>query len=217
MSHSVVAKLALVAMLINCSWFASAQTLQVRTPLSTENVRTEESSLADLVADAIRSAAGAEIALIAATSFSELTIPTGPAKPEDFERALVFRGDSIVVMKLTGAQLLRALEHAFSLYPAKSAAFLQVSGITVTADPSAPRGERIKEVRVQKETLDTTRKYAVAMPAPLAGGALVYSKAWSREDVDRDTKITLGEALRQYVSSLSEIQIKTGERIVVRK
>lgn len=195
----------------------SVQTVRVRETLTTANVRHEESNLADVIVDAVRAAGGAEIGFVAATSFAEVTLQAGSVPVEDFERALVFRGDTVVVLRLTGEQILRALEHSFGLYPGKSAAFLQVSGITVTADGTAPRGERIKEVRVGKELLDKSRSYTVAMPAPLAGGALVYSRAWNRENIERETRITLGEAVRQYVGGLSEIDIKPGERIVVRK
>lgn len=196
---------------------ALAQVIEVREPLTTATARNEESNLADVVADAIRSAGQAEIALIPATSFADATVPAGQAKPEDFEKALVFRGDTIVVMKLTGAQIRKALEHAFGLYPAKSAAFLQVSGIVVTVNGTAPRGQRVEAIRCGKEALDDAKLYRVAMPAPLASGALVYSKAWSRDDMERDTKVTLGEALREYLGKLTEVSIKAGERIVVRK
>jgi len=194
-----------------------AQTVQVREPLSTANVRTEESNLADVIADAIRSAAEADVALIAATSFAEVSIPAGSAAAEDFEKALVFRGDSIVVMKLKGAQIRTALEHGLSLYPAKSAAFLQVSGISFEVNAAAPRNERVTALKVGKDPLDPDKTYTVAMPSPLAGGALVYSKAWSRSDMDRDTKITLGDAVRTYLAKNPEISVKIGERIIVRK
>lgn len=196
---------------------AQAQSVQVRQPLTTTNVRTEESNLANVVTDAIRMVASAEIGLMAASSFAEITINEGEARVEDFERALVFRGDTVVVMNLTGAQIRKALEHGLSLYPARSAAFLQVSGISFQINAAAPRGERVENVRVGNNPLDPDRVYKVAMPAPLAGGALVYSKAWSRENQDRDTKITLAEALRFYLARNSEISGKTGERIVVRR
>lgn len=194
-----------------------AQTVQVREPLSTASVRVEESTLADVVADAMRSVTGAEVALVAATSFAEVTIQPGNVNVEEFERALVFRGDTVVIMKLSGAQIRKALEHGLALYPAKSAAFLQVSGLSFQINPSAPRNERVENLKVGKEPLDVARTYTVAMPSPLASGALVYSKAWSKEDMERDTKITLGDALKGYLGKVTEISLKAGDRIAVRR
>ncbi|NLH98233.1 MAG: hypothetical protein GX446_01935 [Chthonomonadales bacterium] len=185
--------------------------------LTTRNVRTEESNLASLIADAIRAVDKSEVALIAATSFADVTLPKGDIRADDVLRALVFRGDTVVVMRLTGAQIKRALEHALSLYPARSAAFLQVSGLTVTVDPTADRNARIQSVRVGKDPLDESRTYKVAMPSPLAGGALVYTKAWSRDDIERDTRKTIEEAVREYLASNPEISPKSGERIVFKR
>ena len=58
-------------------------TLQVASELTTKNVRTEESNLAGLVADAIRAVQKSDIALIPAIGFTETTVPKGPATAED--------------------------------------------------------------------------------------------------------------------------------------
>lgn len=196
---------------------ARSQSVRVTEALTTANVRTEESYLASVVADAIRASAKTDVALIAATSFADTTIPAGNASPADFERALLFRGDTVVVLRLPGAQLKQALEHGLSLYPARSAAFLQVSGLSYELAVGADRGSRVTNLKIGKEPLNETRVYTVAMPSPLAGGALVYSKAWSRSDIERDTKVTLDEALKSYLAAIDELPQKTGGRIVVRK
>lgn len=196
---------------------APVPAVRITEDLTTANVRAEESNLAGLVADAIRNAAKSDVALIAATSFAEVTLPKGDIRADDVLRSLVFRGDAVVVMKLTGAQIRRALEHSVSLYPARSAAFLQVSGLKVSVDPSADRNARIVAVQVGKEPLDEAKTYTVAMPSPLAGGALVYSKAWSRDDIDRDTRKTIEEAIREYLATSPTIAVKTGERIVIKR
>jgi len=192
-------------------------TIRVRETLTTDNVRTEESSLANVVADSIRASAKAEVGLIAATSFATVTIGAGEAATQDFTRALVFRGDTVVLMRLSGSQIKTALEHGLGLYPAKSAAFLQVSGISFEVNASAPKGSRVVNLKVGKAPLVPDRVYTTAMPSPLAGGALVYSKAWSKADLERETGITLDQALADYLSTLTEISGKGDGRIVVRK
>lgn len=196
---------------------AQADVIRVDDDLTTRNVRTEESNLANVVADAVRAAADSNIALVAATSFADITVAKGDVSADDILRALVFRGDNVVVLRLTGAQIKRALEHGLGLYPAKSAAFLQVSGIAITVDPSADRNSRIQTIKVGKEPMDDAKTYTVAMPSPLAGGALMYSKAWSRDDVDRDTRKTLEQAVRDYFASKPTINPKTGERIAFKR
>ena len=196
---------------------ARADVVRVDDELTTRNVRTGESNLANIVADAVRTASNSNIALIAATSFAEVTLPKGDVRADDVLNALVFRGDTVVVLRLTGSQIRRALEHGLGLYPARSAAFLQVSGLSMTIDPSVPRNSRIQTIKVGKEPMEDDKTYTVAMPSPLAGGALTYSKAWSREDVDRDTRMTLEQVIRDYFAGKPTISAKTGERIVIKR
>jgi len=200
------------------------QTLQVTAELTTRNVRTEESNLASIVADAVRAAdPAAEIAFVAASSFNEVTIPKGSATPDDILKALAFRTDSLQVLKLTGAQVRQALEHGLAIHPQRHSAFLQVSGITVTVDPSAPRDRRVVSVRVGSAPLSETKIYLVAMPAPLASGALNYDRIWRRSDVERDVTgptgepMTLEEAVRRYLASHRTVPVRNEERIVFRK
>ena len=212
----IAAMLALPAVVVGQET-PGAPVLRVEQELTTRNVRTEESNLGSLIADAIRAVDKSQIALIAATSFADVTLPKGDVKADDVLRALVFRGDTVVVMKLKGSQVKTALEHALSLYPARSAAFLQVSGLKVTVDPSADRNARVVSVMVGKEPLDESRVYSVAMPSPLAGGALVYSRAWSRDDMERDTRKTMEEAVREFLASNPTITARTGDRIVFKR
>lgn len=212
-AYSIIASA--IVIMIATSVTGQAADVIVKRTLSTRDVRTEESPLASVVADAIRAAGKAEIGLIAATSFTDATIPEGSAKPEDFVRSLMFKSDTVVVMRLTGAQVKTALEHGLGMLPARSAAFLQVSGIRIRANPTAQRGSRVDSIQVGKAALDPSRTYTVAMPSPLAGGALVYSKAWSRTDMDRDTGTTLEDALKAFLATTKEIGNATEERIVL--
>lgn len=181
--------------------------LNVTTELSTKNVRKQECNLGCVIADSIRDAAGADIALIAASSFSEHTIPKGSASPEDFLKALAFRNDSVVVVKLTGEKVRAALEHGLALYPQMHSAFLQVSGMTVNIDPGQEKDKRVTSVKVGGASLDDKKVYMVAMPSPLADGGLAYYRIWSKSDIDKskDPKSTLEEAVKAYLKGKSTI------------
>lgn len=184
--------------------------------LSTKNVRTEESGLANAVVDAVRDASGADAAWLPAAAFSELTLSKDAAPAEWVSRLLPYRDDRIVVLKLTGEQIKQALERALTLYPQPNAGFLQVSRLQVTFDPAKPVGERVVRVLVNKAELDPARTYRVATSATLAYGALGYFKVWERSAVEKETNQTVGEAVRNYLEAGKPI-VGVSERIVAVK
>src|SRR5262249_21861341 len=124
--------------------------LQVQSELTTKSVRTEESGLADIIADAIRDVDKSDVAFVPASSFTDTTLGKGNATVEDVLKALEYRDDSVMIAKLTGAQIKKALEHGLALYPQKNMGFLQVSGITVVIDPMAEKDHRVASVKVSR-------------------------------------------------------------------
>lgn len=187
--------------------------------LSTRNVRTEESDLANLVVDALRDASGAEVAWLPATAFHEVSLSRDTPPAEMVTRLLPYRDDRIVVLKLTGAQVLQALERSLTLYPQPNAGFLQVSGLQVTFDPAKPAGERVVQVLIgteNKQELQPQQEYRVATSVTLAYGALGYFKVWDRSAVERELDTTVGDALRAYLEAGKPIP-GVSERIVPRK
>lgn len=189
--------------------------------MTTRNVRSEESNLANLIADALRASDKeedrADIAFMPASAFAEVTIPKGTASVDDILKALVFRDDIVVIVKLTGAQVKRALEHGLAIYPQKNSAFLQVSGLTATIDPSREKDSRVVAVKVGRNPLDENKTYTVAMPSPLANGGLVFSKVWDRSAKDHDTDRTVEQAVVAYLSKQSTLGGKSEERLVFKK
>lgn len=187
--------------------------------LTTKNVRTEESDLANVVVDALRDASGADIAWLPAAAFHEVTLSRDTPPAEMVSKLLPYRDDRVVVLKLTGAQIQQALERALTLYPQPNAGFLQVSGLQVTFDPTKPAGERVVRVQVGtegKQEVDPQREYRVATSATLAYGALGYFKVWERSAVERETDKTVGDALRAYLEAGKPIA-GASERIVAVK
>lgn len=187
--------------------------------LSTKNVRTEESDLANVVVDALRDASGADIAWLPAAAFNEVTLSRDTPPAEMVTRLLPYRDDRVVVLKLTGAQILQALERALTLYPQPNAGFLQVSGLQVNFDPAKPAGERVVRVQIgteNKKDLEPQKEYRVATSATLAYGALGYFKVWDRSAIERETDKTVGGALRAYLEAGKPI-VGNSERIVAVK
>src|SRR5262249_7236927 len=153
-------------------------------------------------ADALRDAAKTDVAFIAASSFEEITIKKGPTSAGDILKSLSFHDHNIAVVKLTWEQIKNALEHAMGLVPIKSSYFLQVSGITVTVDPKADKGQRVQSLRIGGSPKSDTKQYTVAMPAPLANGALAFHTIWPKSAIDtsRNGSKTLAEAVTTYLA-----------------
>lgn len=94
-----------------------------------------------------------------------------------------FGSDQIVVVKLSGAQIKQAFERSLSVYPMPNSGFLQISGFEVSFSGSAPIGQRVKTATASGMSIDNSRTYTIAMPAPLGRGGFGYFKIWDKSDI----------------------------------
>ncbi len=140
---------------------------------------TEAFGPAQVAADAMREAAGADMAFLAAGMIKS------NYDPKDLSSLLQFPTDELVVVSLKGSQVRQALERSVSLYPAPNTGFLQLSGLEAAFSKSAAPEHRITSVIVGGNKLDDSRTYTVAMPASLARGGLGYFKVWDRNAITR--------------------------------
>ena len=192
---------------------ARADSVKTEIELSTKDVSSKQVPFGGIIADAIRASAKADIALIAASFFSdsEVTIPKGNFDSAEVLRGLEFKDNKIAVLKLKGDQIRRALDYAFFLYPKANSSFLQYSGLTVTMDAD----NKIKSVKVGDDALENGKTYKVAMPISLANGALSYFKFWKKSDIDKETDKTLKEVVANYLSSHKTIT-KNDDRLIAK-
>ena len=138
-------------------------------------VRVSETNLGDLVTDAFRVQAGADVALDCAGSI-RTNLPKGDITISDLLSVYPF-GNRVSMRELTGQQLLDALEWGVKDVPGGFGGFLQVSGLSYAFDPNVKSscqadennmfagvtGEyRVKNVMVGGEPLDLERTYKVA-------------------------------------------------------
>jgi 2',3'-cyclic-nucleotide 2'-phosphodiesterase (5'-nucleotidase family) len=197
-------------------------TLKTDVELHTKDMGAKDNVLGHVVADAIRRAAKADFAFIAASYFApEIKIPRGQTTTEEVLKALEYRTDGVLIVKLTGSQIARALEHGLSLFPKSNSGFLQVSGLVVTIAPQAEAEKHVLSVKAEGAALDPNRTYRVAMPAPLANGALAYFRIWKKSDIEKESakemeKVTLESALSDYLRQNKTID-KGEERIIVKE
>jgi 5'-nucleotidase len=128
------------------------------------HLRTSETNLGNLVADAIRADANADIAITNSGSIrGDRVFPAGPLTRRTLVEIHPF-AHVICVVALPGRVLLQALNHGVSSLPAGDGRFPQVSGLTMLVDPNAPAGNRVRDVKVNGQPLDLERTYTVAIP-----------------------------------------------------
>lgn len=183
-------------------------------PLSSSGIATEESSIGDLVADAVKEAAHTSIALMPAGSFREVNIPKGKTDTESVLRCLQYPDDRVVVLELTGIQLQHALERSVSIYPQKTLGFLQVSGVEMSFKQSGPKGERVLSIVIGKEKLVNDRKYRVATTLPLAEGSYGYFTVWNSTNIGKTKDITVSRAVSDYLSTKNLLDYSDQHRIL---
>lgn len=165
----------------------SANIGKAQTDLDGSTVKIQETNLGNFVADALRDASGADVALIHATAFREnAKIAAGDIDDQQIRSLLTLATDKVILLKLTPRKLKDVMERAVSKYPGPNVSMLQVSGMKVMFDQNLPARSRVLSITVgeNKVALDNdTTVINVAMPASLAKGAVGYI-------LDFDEKVT---------------------------
>lgn len=135
-----------------------------------------ESTMGNLIADAMRAAVGAEIAIVNGGAIrGDRLYPAGTVLTRlDVLTELPFDNRTLK-LEVTGAQLLAALENAFSILKQGAGRFPQVSGMIVEVNSFAPAGARILSVRIGGQPLDQRRVYSLAVNEFMAAGGDSYT------------------------------------------
>lgn len=138
-----------------------------------ENVRTKETNLGNLAADAMVSKTGADCALTNGGGIRS-SIEIGDITVENIITVFPF-GNYVVTKKVTGEQILSALENGLSAYPEESGAFPHVSGMIVSFDPSKEIGNKILSVMINGEKINPDKEYTIATNDFIAAGGDQYT------------------------------------------
>ena len=126
-------------------------------------VRSRESGIANLIADAMRAATGADVALTNGGGIrADKVYPPGTTLlRRDIQSELPF-GNRTILIEVTGADLLAALENGVSGLEAGAGRFPHVSGMAFRFHASKLPGSRVDGVTVGGEPLDPSRTYRLA-------------------------------------------------------
>ncbi|MYE35186.1 MAG: bifunctional metallophosphatase/5'-nucleotidase [Gemmatimonadales bacterium] len=174
---------------------ALVERVVVELPEALSAPRDGDFPLGRIVADAQRHASGADVALMNNGGIRR-SLPAGPVTFADLFELQPFN-NMLVRHTMTGAQLLRTLEHSAR----EGDVDLHASGITVRYDPAAPLGERILDVTLDDGSpLTPEGRYVVTANDFISGGGGGYTVFAEAEVIDALEVADL-EALVAYLDA----------------
>lgn len=170
------------------------------------------SSMGNLIADAVRAHARADVGLMNRGGI-RADLRQGPVTRRDVFEVMPF-DNNIVVLKLTGAELRALVAKAVE---GKSHSGIEVSGLTIEARVG-PNDERtLLGLRVDGAPIDPERVYRVAMNSFMADGGDAYIEKVPPGDKRTDDVTLLRDMLEALFAAKSEVTPPTDNRYVVTK
>ena len=178
-------------------------------------VRTMESAMGNLIADATREAVGADIAITNGGGIrGNKEYPAGTELTRrDILSELPF-GNKTVKIEVTGETVWAALENGFADVENSAGRFPQVSGLTVEADLTKPKGERVVSVMIGDKPLDKAATYTLSTNDYMYGGGDGYTVLKSGKPLFgvRDAKLMANDVMA-YVTARKSVSPKVEGRI----
>lgn len=179
----------------------------------------QEIPLADIYADIFLEYArlyGARLALVNSGMIWG-GFPRGVITEADLYRVQPF-SDWLIIMDITGAQLMEALENSVSTYGgevALSGRFLHVAGMSYAFDPTRPVGSRIVEARVDGQLVKPEDVFSIATNNFLASGGDGYTSLHAGTNL-LNTGIAVRDIAREHIIAYSPLVRPTMNRITNR-
>ena len=148
------------------------------TPLDSRraSVRSQETAIGNLIADAMRAAVDADVGLTNGGGIrADREYQAGTELTRgDILTELPF-GNKTVKLELTGAEIIEALENGFSRVEDVAGRFPHLSGMRVEVDLTKPAGERVVSVTIGDAPIDEAGTYTLATNDFVARGGDGYS------------------------------------------
>ncbi len=190
------------------------------TPLDSRRatVRGGEAAMGNLVADAMKAAVGADVAI---TNGGGLRADKQYQAGQKLTRRDILSempfGNTTVLLELTGDKLKAALENGVSQVRELGGRFPQVSGMMVEVDLKEPVGSRVKSVKINGEPLDPAKTYKVATNDFMARGGDGY-RAFTdgKQLVDVSASQLMAGQVIDYVTKAGKVAPKVEGRVVLR-
>ena len=181
-------------------------------------VRGQESAIGDLIADAIKGANGADIAITNGGGIrGDKTYDAGQTLTrKDILTELPF-GNVTVVTEVSGKAVHDALENGFSQVEQGAGRFPQVSGLVVVADLKQPPGSRVVSITVGDKPLDPTATYKVATNDFMLNGGDGYTALGTGKVLIGPKQGTImATDVMNYIEAAKAVDAKVEGRIVLK-
>lgn len=194
---------------------------QTQTALNSQAdaVRTREATIGNLIADALRVGLHADVALINGGGIrgNRLYDAGTTLTRRDVLREMPF-GNVGVLLALSGADLLAALENGVSQVEAKAGRFPQVAGLHFVYNPEKPVGRRVVTVQVGGKPLDPTATYRVATNDYMFKGGDGYSSLGKGKAlIDPSGGTLMATTVMSYIAAQGSVAPQVEGRIVARR
>jgi 5'-nucleotidase/UDP-sugar diphosphatase len=160
-------------------------------------VRSQPTSLGVLVGRAMMEKTGADFALVNAGGVRD-SLPAGKLNYKDILQVQPF-GNTIVVVDLTGAEVLAYLNSAAKM-SAGSGAFPQTAGVRMRVATGV-----VQDVQIQGNPLDPKRSYRMVVNNFVASGGDGYPKLTTHRSYV-DTGFVDADILRNFISTHSPLK-----------
>ncbi|MBN9468524.1 MAG: bifunctional metallophosphatase/5'-nucleotidase [Bosea sp.] len=184
----------------------------------TAMIRTQETAIGNLIADAIRSATGAQLAISNAGGIrANKQYPAGhKLTRRDVLSELPF-GNATVMVEITGKDVQDAIENGLRDAPQGAGRFPVISGMKFEADLKQPQGSRVIVVTVDDKPIDPAGRYTVASNNFLLDGGDGYVALGRGKTLIglTDGKLMANEVM-VYVRRLGTVDAKIEGRAVLK-
>ncbi|GLR69203.1 bifunctional metallophosphatase/5'-nucleotidase [Agaribacter marinus] len=181
------------------------------------DVRTKENAFGNFVVDAMKQATKADIAFLNGGSFrGDVNYAAQSViTRKQIATELPFRS-RLVVIRVTGEELLQALESGLSEFESYQGRFPQIAGMKVTFDSDNAVGERVISVSVKGKALDMDKQYRLATSDYIASGGDGYSILASIEKSKEDvvSPILISDLVIRNIRSKKGVDNTTDGRLV---
>lgn len=190
------------------------------TPLDSRRatVRGGEAAIGNLIADALKSATGADVAITNGGGIrADKQYEAGQTLTRRDILAEMPFGNTTVLLELSGEKLKAALENGVSEVRELAGRFPQVSGLVAEVDLKAPVGERVKAVKINGEPLDPAKTYKVATNDFMARGGDGYRAfIGAKSLIDISASQLMASQVIDYVEKAKKVAPKVEGRVVIR-
>lgn len=170
-------------------------------------VRGGEAAIGNLIADAMRAATGADVAVTNGGGIrGDTTYPAGTTLTRKTALTELPFGNRTLKLAMSGADLLAALENGVGQVQEGAGRFPQVSGLAFAYAAGKPAGARVSDVTVGGKPLDPARTYTVATNDFMARGGDGYATfATAKVLIDGNAATLMTSQVTDYVAARGTI------------